>query len=132
MYLLFIHPRIQSYVLYMCTYVFANYIHTYVCTTDPPMNPPTITVTTTLSSTSFNVSWTTPDPNYSTSYAVTWTNLCTGIIGGSMTVPANTSGHMVTGLNGVDNYNVSVAANNSCGMMMSDAIAVYGKNHVLT
>ena len=45
----------------------------------------------------------------------------------SVTVPENTNSHMVTGLNGIDNYNVSVTANNSCGMMMSDPATVYGK-----
>ena len=43
----------------------------------------------------------------------------------SMTVPENTSSYTVTGLNSIDNYNVTVTANNSCGMM-SDPITVYG------
>ena len=46
----------------------------------------------------------------------------------SVTVPENTNSYMVTGLNGVNNYNVSVTANNSCGMMMSDPVTVYGKS----
>jgi len=45
----------------------------------------------------------------------------------SVTVVENTNSYTVTGLNGVDNYNVSVATNNSCGMMKSDPITVYGK-----
>ena len=89
-----------------------------------PSSPPTITVPTSLSSTSFTVNWTITDPDHN--YIVTWTNLHTGMMS-SVTVPENTNSYMVTGLNGVDNYNVSVTANNSCGMMMSDPITVYGK-----
>ena len=91
----------------------------------PPMTAPTITVPTSLSSTSFTVSWTITDPGHN--YIVTWTNLLTGMMS-SVTVPENTSSYLVTGLNGIDNYNVSVTANNSCGMMMSDPATVYGKN----
>ena len=46
----------------------------------------------------------------------------------SVTVPENTNSYMVTGLNGVDDCNVSVTASNSCEMMMSDPATVYGKN----
>ena len=46
----------------------------------------------------------------------------------NMTVPQNTTSYNVSRLNGVDNYNVSIAANNPCGMMESDSISVYGKN----
>ena len=77
-----------------------------------------------LSSRSFTVSWTITNPDHN--YVVTWTNLRTGMIS-SVTVPENTNNYTVTGLDGVDNCNVSVAANNSCGMMMSDSITVYGK-----
>ena len=90
-----------------------------------PMTAPTITGMTSLSSTSFTVSWTITNPDHN--YIVTWTNLHTGMMS-SVTVPEITNGYMVTGLNGVDNYNVSVTANNSCGMMMSDPATVYGKN----
>ena len=106
------------------------YMHTSVIntcqlfTTVPPMTAPTITGTTPLSSRSFTVSWTINNPNYN--YIVTWTNLHTGVMN-SATVAENTNSHTVTGLNGVDNYNVSVATNNSCGMMESDPITVYGK-----
>ena len=93
------------------------------CITAPP-TVPTI-LPTPLSSTSFTVSWTITDPDHN--YMVTWTNLHTGMMS-SVTVPGNTNSYMVTGLNGVDNYNVSVTANNSCGMMMSDPAIVYGKN----
>ena len=92
--------------------------------TAPPMTAPTFTGITPLSSTSFTISWTITDPDHN--YIVTWTNLRTGMMS-SVTVPENTNSYMVTGLNGVDNYNVSVTANNSCGMMMSDPITVYGK-----
>ena len=93
-------------------------------TTDPAS--PTITGTTSLNSTSFIVSWAITDPNHN--YIITWINLRTGMMVDSMTVPENTNSSNVTGLNGIDNYNVSVTANNSCGMMMSDPITVYGKN----
>ena len=43
-------------------------------------------------------------------------------------VQGNIYSYEVTGLNGVDNYNVSVTAKNKCGMMESDPITVYGKN----
>ena len=95
------------------------------CIVVPPMVPPTITVPTSLSSTSFTVSWTIADPNHN--YIVTWTNLRTGMMS-SVTVPENTNRYMVSGLNGVDNYYVIVTANNSCGTMMSDPATVYGKN----
>ena len=91
----------------------------------PPTTAPTISVPTSLSSTSFFVSWTITDPDHN--YIVTWTNTHTGMMS-SVTVPENTNSYMVTGLNGIDNYNVSVTANNSCGMMMSDPATVYGKN----
>jgi len=88
------------------------------------MTAPTITGTTPLNSTSFTVSWTINNPNYN--YTVTWTNLHTNM-NESITLSENTNSHTVIGLDGVDNYNVSVAASNSCGMMMSDPITVYGK-----
>ena len=91
---------------------------------DSPTTAPNITEPTPLSNTSFIVSWTITDPDHN--YVVTWTNLRTGMMS-SVTVPENTNSYMVTELNGVDNYNVSVTANNLCGMMMSDPITVYGK-----
>ena len=90
------------------------------------MTAPTITDTTPLSNTSFTVSWAITDPNHN--YIITWTNLRTGMMEDSVTVPENTNSYTVTGLTGIDNYNVSVTANNSCGMMMSDPNTVYGKN----
>ena len=90
-----------------------------------PITEPAINTPTPLSSRSFTVSWTITDPDHN--YIVTWTNLRTGMMS-SVTVPENTNSYMVAGLNGVDNYNVSVTANNSCGMMMSDPITVYGKD----
>ena len=89
------------------------------------MAPPNIIGVTSLSSRLFTVSWTITDPDHN--YIVTWTNLRTGMMN-SVTVPENTNSYMVTGLDGVDNYNVSVTANNSCGMIMSDPITIYGKN----
>ena len=123
----------------MCLYI--SYIHYIIviilfnhhCTcqfyiTVPPMTTPTINTPTMLSSRSFTVSWTITDPDHN--YIVTWTNLRTGMMN-SVTVPENTNSYMVTGLNGVDNYNVSVTANNSCGMIMSDPITVYGKQCII-
>ena len=113
---------------HICTmYTLCTYVHIYVLhTTAPPMTAPYITGTTPLSSTSFTVNWTITDPSYN--YTITWINLHTGMMEGSITVPGNTNSYTVTGLNGIDNCNVSVTANNSCGMMMSDPITVYGKN----
>ena len=85
---------------------------------------PTITGITPFSNTSFNIKWMITDPDHN--YIVTWTNLHTGMMS-SVTVPENTNRHTITGLNGVDNYNVIVTANNSCGMMMSDPFTIYGK-----
>ena len=93
--------------------------------TAPPITAPTVTVAP-LSSTSFNVSWTITDPDHN--YIITWINLRTGVMDNNMTVAENTNSYTVTGLSGMDNYNVTVTANNSCGMMMTDPITVYGKN----
>ena len=109
------------YGLYLLTTVCICTYH-HFCITAPP-TAPTVSTPTVLSR-SFTVSWTITDPDHN--YIVTWTNLRTGMMS-SVTVPENTNSYMVTGLNGVDNYNVSVTANNSCGMMMSDPITVYGK-----
>ena len=89
------------------------------------MIAPTITGTTLLNSTSFTVSWTISNNSYD-NIIVILTNLRTGE-NSIITVPENTNSYTVTGLNGIDNYNVSVTAINSCGMMMSDPITVYGK-----
>ena len=100
------------------------YLLLTLCTA-PPMTTPTFTGITPLSSTSFTISWTITDPDHN--YIVTWTNLHTGMMS-SVTVPENTNSYMVTGLNGVDNYTVTVTANNTSGMMISDPFTVYGKN----
>ena len=89
--------------------------------------PPNITSVRVLNSTSFTVNWeaTGLDDNY---ILVTWTNLHTGMKEGNVTVSNIINSHTVTGLSGIDNYNVSIAVNNSYGMMMSDPITVYGKS----
>ena len=97
-------------------------LHTYF--TAPLVTAPTVTVTP-LSSRSFTVSWRMTDPDHN--YIITWTNLRTGIMD-NMTVAENTNNYTVTGLSGMDNYNVTVTANNSCGMMMSDPMTIYGEN----
>ena len=114
--------------MYVIICIFVNYVHVimYLLAATPPMTAPTITGTTPLNSTSFTVSWTITDPNHN--YIITWTNLRTGMMEGSMTVLENTNSYTVTRLNGIDNYNVSVTANNLCGMMMSDPITAYGKD----
>ena len=44
------------------------------------------------------------------------------------TVPGNTNSYTVTGLSGVVNYNVSIAAVNRCGIMAtSNPVTVYGE-----
>ena len=115
------HNFIYFIIKYYCAYIVLYLLHT----TAPPMTPLNITGTTPLSSTSFTVSWIITDPTHN--YIITWTNLRTGMIS-SMTVPENTNSYTVTGLNGIDNYIVTITANNSCGMMMSGPpITVYGK-----
>ena len=84
---------------------------------------PNITTTTPLSNASFNVQWTISDTNYAYSFIVIWTNLKNQMVN-MATVSGNS--HNVTRLDGISNYNVSVAT--TCGMMMSDPITVYGKN----
>ena len=88
------------------------------------MTAPNITAIAQLSSTSFNVNWTITGPG--SNYIITWTNLRTGVMD-NMKISENTNSYTVTGLSGMDNYNVTVTTNNSCGMMMSDPITVYGK-----
>ena len=75
---------------------------------------------------SFTINWTVTNSSNTHSYIITWTNLRTGDMD-NITVPQNTTNYNVSGLNGVDNYNVSVAAYNKCGMNESDSITVYGK-----
>ena len=73
---------------------------------------------------SFTVNWEVTDSNHK--YIITWTNLLTGVKE-NVTVSENTNEYKVTGLSGIDNYDVTVTAINSCGMMMSDPVTVYGK-----
>ena len=115
-------PILKYVQLYVTTYA---YVFVITFSPAPPMTAPSITEITPLSNTSFTVSWTITDPDHN--YIVTWTNLRTGMMS-SVTVPENTNSHVVTGLNDVDNYSVTVTANNSCGIMMSDPATVYGKN----
>lgn len=76
---------------------------------------------------SFIVNWTIVNPNNIYNYIITWTNLRTGVLD-NVTVSQNIFSRMITGLNGIDNYNVSVIAYNPCGMIISDILTVYGKN----
>ena len=86
--------------------------------------PTNITVTT-LNDTSFTINWTISDPNYS--YTVIWTNLNTGVIN-SFIVPENSNSYTVTGLSDNDNYNVSIATMDVCGITItSDPITVCGE-----
>ena len=78
-----------------------------------------------MSSTSFTVSWTITDADHN--YIITWIKLRTGMMD-NMTAAENNNSYTVTELSGMDNYNVTVTANNSCGMMMSHPITVYSKN----
>ena len=55
-----------------------------------------------------------------------WTNLNTGVMD-SFTVPENTNSYTVSGLSDNDNYNVSIATMNVCGMITSDPITVCGE-----
>ena len=83
--------------------------------------PPTITVTP-LSATSFNVTWTMTD---SQNYTVTWTNLGNDMVDNA-TVAGNMTSYTVTGLSGMDNYNVIVIAHYLNGSEASNPDTVYG------
>ena len=88
-------------------------------------NAPNITKVIPRNSTSFAISWTLTGPD--NNYIITWTNLRTAMMD-NVTIPANSNdSYTVTGLNGIDNYNVTVAANNSEGKAMSDFYTVYDK-----
>ena len=99
-----------SSVKYTTLFFLFHYYFYFMYYSSSSTTVPTITVPTPLSSTSFIVNWTITDPDHN--YIVTWTNLHTGMMS-NVTVPENTSSYMVTGLNGIDNYNVSVTANNN-------------------
>ena len=91
----------------------------------PPATAPTLAELSNLMNISFTINWTNSSNTHT--YLITWTNLHNGDID-SVEVQGNTTSYNVTGLNGVDNYNVSVTAKNPCGMMESDSITVYGKD----
>ena len=101
---------------------------TYTCKfliTVPIMTAPTITKIAPLNSTSFTVRWMITDINYSYIYAITWANLRTNVTNSTI-VPDDADSYIVTGLDGINNYNVTVTA--ICGMTMSKPVTVYGKN----
>ena len=57
-----------------------------------------------------------------------WTNLNSGAMK-CFTVPQSSNGYTVTGLSDNDNYALSIATVNVCGMMItSDPIAICGMN----
>ena len=91
------------------------------------MTAPTLTRATDLNRQSCAISWNITNPNNVHSYIITWTNLHNNEID-NIEVDGNTTSYGVTGFNGVDNYNVSVAAINPCGLMESDSITIYGKD----
>ena len=93
----------------------------------PPVTAPTINRATDLTRTSFTINWTITNSSNIHSYLITWTNLHNGDMD-NVEVKGNTTSYNVTGLNGFDNYNVSVTAKNPCGIMESDSITVYGKD----
>ena len=95
----------------------------------PPMTAPSLTEPTSLMNSSFTINWTITNSSNVQNYIITWTNLRTNETS-NMTVPQDTTGYIVSGLSGRDNYNVSVAAYNQCGMNESDSITVYGKDDV--
>ena len=95
---------------------------------DPPNMAPTITLVQPLDRVSFSVYWISPDPSYM--YQISWVNLNTNQRIDTI-VSQRESTYTVTGLSGEDNYNVSVAAVNECGMMLSDAVTVYGELIIL-
>ena len=90
-----------------------------------PSNPTNITVSSLIIG-SITVSWTMSDPSYS--YTVIWTNLKTGVME-SFIIPQSTSNYTVKGLSDNDNYAVSIATVDVCGMMItSDSIAICSKD----
>ena len=93
----------------------------------PPITAPTLTEPFNLMNRSFTINWTITNSNNIDSYTIKWTNLRTGH-NKTNEVLGNRTSYEVTGLNGVDNYNVSVTAENKCGKLESDPITVYGKN----
>ena len=87
-----------------------------------PSNPTNITVSSLIIG-SITISWTISDPSYS--YTVIWTNLNSGAMK-SFTVPQSSSSYTVTGLSDNDNYAVSIATVDVCGMTStSDPIYCY-------
>ena len=91
--------------------------------------PTNITVSSLING-SVTVNWTISDPSYN--YTLIWTNLNTGVLD-SFTAPQNTNTYtayiIVTGLSDNDNYAVSIATVDVCGMMItSDPITICGKN----
>ena len=94
-----------------------------LCTTVPP----TDIKADVLCSTSFTVKWTIIDPDHS--YIVTWIDLHTDMMNNA-TVPVNTNNHTVEGLSSPE-YNVTVGANNPCGIKWSDPITVDCKNEYI-
>ena len=93
----------------------------------PPAAAPTLAEPSSLMNISFTIKWTITNSSNTHSYLITWTNLHNGDMN-NVEVQGNTTSYNVTGLNGVDNYNVSVTAKNPCGMMESDSITIYGKD----
>ena len=87
--------------------------------------PANITVSSLING-SFTIKWTISDPSYN--YTVIWTNLNTGVMD-SFTAPQKTNTYTVTGLSDNDNYAVSIATVDVCGMMItSDPITICGEN----
>ena len=89
------------------------------------MTAPDVT-TTPLNYTSFDVTWTIDESDYTHTFIVTWTatELCDTRVIGSVTVSGST--YTVTVLNNTCDYYVTVAA--TCGMINSGLMTVYGKN----
>ena len=110
----------------MYAYIFAIII-CLILVIVPPATAPTLAEPSNLMNTSFTINWTITKSSYTQSYLITWNNLHNGDID-NVEVQGNTTSYNVTGLNGVDNYNVSVAAKGLCGMMESDSITVYGED----
>ena len=84
------------------------------------------------SSRSFTVNWTSSNSIYN--FQILLINLRIGTTESLDDVlpPGATMLTVSTGLNGVDNYNVSVATVNVCGMTLSDPVTVYGEFECLS
>ena len=115
------HKHIIYIAKYKCTLIYI------LCTTVPIVTAPTGIQPDVLCSTSFSVTWTITNPDYN--YIVIWIDLHTNMMD-CATVPENTNSYTIEGLSSPE-YNVTVGANNPCGIKWSDPMTVDCKNEYI-